>query len=187
MVCPRETIHTKSDLISFSKLEIHICMVGVAIWDQILKMSNLSNDIEISSAGQIRDQRVDHGRAEERRSRSPVSRFRCRLHTFNVPTDTSTDHYIVQSVQPPLSSHSPIMRKRSSTYAFGATLDDSPQQEFTDDNRQTAHRNKVVMAGWLYKTTRPKTSKTRGHRQHRQFRLTAHSLEYDQFFQKVAT
>ena len=88
-------------------------------------------------------------------------------------------------MQPPRSSHLPATRRRSPTYAFGASLDDLPQQEFTDDKQTAAHRDKVVMAGWLYKTTRPKTSKTRGHRQHRQFRLTAHSLEYDQFFQKV--
>ena len=80
------------------------------------------------------------------------------------------------------------MRKRSATYAVGDTLDDL-QEEFTDEDPQQAaqsNKNKVVMTGWLYKTTRLKTSKTRGHqRQHRRFRLTAHSLEYDQLFQKV--
>ena len=150
-------------------------------------MSNLSNDIETSPLGH--NQTLGHDRAGERRSRSLVSRFRRGRHTFNVPTNTSTDHYTPQPVQPSHSSHSPVTRKRFATYAFGASLDDHlPQQdEFTDGDKQTAtQRNKVVTAGWLYKTTRPKTSKTRGHRQHRQFRLTAHSLEYDQFFQKVS-
>ena len=45
--------------------------------------------------------------------------------------------------------------------------------------------DKAVMTGWLYKTSRPKTSKARGHRQHRKFKLTAHSLEYSNLIQKV--
>ena len=148
-------------------------------------MSNLSNDTEISPAGH--NQTLGNDRAGGRRSRSLVSRFRHGRHTLNVPTNTSTDYYTPLPVQPSHSSHSPATRKRSATYALGASLDDPQQDEFTDGNKQTAtQRNKVVMAGWLYKTTRPKTSKTRGHRQHRQFRLTAHSLEYDQFFQKVS-
>lgn len=46
--------------------------------------------------------------------------------------------------------------------------------------------DKFVMTGWLHKTSRPKNSKTRGHRQHRKFKLTAHSLEYSNLLQKVA-
>ena len=156
-------------------------------------MSNFSNDIEISSAaGQTSNETlntVGHDRATERRSRSLLSRIRPRRHSLIVPIDTApTDHHFAPlPVHPPHSSRSPVTRRKSPTHAFGVSLDYIPlQQEFTDDNRQTAHRNKVVMAGWLHKTTRPKTSKTRGHRQHRQFRLTPHSLEYDQFFQKVA-
>ena len=154
-------------------------------------MSNLSDDIEISATGQIRNETsntADNDRASERRGRSMMSRFRRRrAFTLISPDKKSTDHHYTPLPVQPHSSLSPVARQRSSTYAFGASLDNLPRavEEFTDDNRQITQRNNVIMTGWLYKTTRPKTSKTRGHRQHRQFRLTAHSLEYEQFFQKV--
>ena len=87
---------------------------------------------------------------------------------------------------PPRQSHSaslqPLARKRSATYAPGDNV--NLLVEYTDAG-QTTGDNAVVMTGWLYKMSRLKTSKARGHRQHRRFRLTAHSLEYDQLFQKV--
>ena len=85
---------------------------------------------------------------------------------------------------PPRQSHSaslqPLARKRSATYSPGDNV--NLPVEYTDG--QTGDKA-VVMTGWLHKTSRLKTSKARGHRQHRRFRLTAHSLEYDQLFQKV--
>ena len=46
----------------------------------------------------------------------------------------------------------------------------------------------VLMTGWLYKTNRLKDSKMRGHsRQHRRFRLTLHSLEYNHLLQTVSS
>ena len=53
------------------------------------------------------------------------------------------------------------------------------------DGGQSKVETKVLMTGWLHKTTRLKSSKTRGHRQHRKFKLTAHSLEYSNLLQKV--
>jgi len=48
----------------------------------------------------------------------------------------------------------------------------------------------VMLSGWLYKTSRPKhtTEFTRApheHRQHRKFKLTEHSLEYNHLLQRV--
>ena len=54
------------------------------------------------------------------------------------------------------------------------------------DGGQSKVETKVLMTGWLHKTTRLKSSKIRGHRQHRKFKLTAHSLEYSNLLQKVA-
>lgn len=62
---------------------------------------------------------------------------------------------------------------------------DGQLRRFPDAYDDIATGDKIVMTGWLHKTSRPKNSKTRGHRQHRKFRLTAHSLEYVQLFQKV--
>ena len=53
------------------------------------------------------------------------------------------------------------------------------------DGGQSKVETKVLMTGWLHKTTRLKSPKTRGHRQHRKFKLTAHSLEYSNLLQKV--
>ena len=59
-------------------------------------------------------------------------------------------------------------------------------RDFSDSWKpQLQAKTKVLMTGWLHKTTRLKTSKTRGHRQHRKFKLTAHSLEYSNLLQKV--
>ena len=62
-------------------------------------------------------------------------------------------------------------------------LERSPRDFF--DGGQSKVETKVLMTGWLHKTTRLKSSKTRGHRQHRKFKLTAHSLEYSNLLQKV--
>ena len=59
-------------------------------------------------------------------------------------------------------------------------------RDFSDSGKPRLQaKTKVLMTGWLHKTTRLKTSKTRGHRQHRKFKLTAHSLEYSNLLQKV--
>jgi len=105
--------------------------------------------------------------------RSPTRR---RGYTFSVNESVSTRAGYTESAQQPTGN-----RCRSSTYAPG---DDLP--EYIGDD--SAGRDKpvhVVMSGWLHKTTRLMTSKTRGHRHYRRFRLTAHSLEYSQLFQKV--
>lgn len=79
-------------------------------------------------------------------------------------------------------------RTRRISYAPGTRLEDLQREEVADDDSKPTG-DKVVMTGWLrmYRTTRHKIIKTRGHRQHRRFRLTARSLEYDQLFQKVAS
>ena len=88
----------------------------------------------------------------------------------------------------PRSSQSEEKARRIS-YAPGTRLEDLhklQREEATDDDSKPTG-DKVLMTGWLrmYKTNRHKTIKTRGHRQHKRFRLTARSLEYDQLFQKV--
>ena len=89
----------------------------------------------------------------------------------------------------PRSSQSDERTRRISrriSYAPGTQLEDLQREEATDDHSKPTG-DKVVMTGWLrmYKTSRHKAIKTRGHRQHKRFRLTARSLEYDQLFQKV--
>ena len=78
---------------------------------------------------------------------------------------------------PQLSRKGHIVKPRSSSLPWTGTkltADDSGSKE-----------DKALMTGWLYKTSRPRTSKARGHRQHRKFKLTAHSLEYSNLIQKV--
>lgn len=108
-----------------------------------------------------------------------------RMNTFAL----DEDHY--HTPRPPSyrQSHSaslqPLARKRSATFSPGDNVNLSGEHTDHDTDGQTTGDKVVVMTGWLYKMSRPKTSKARGHRQHRRFRLTAHSLEYDQLFQKV--
>ena len=90
-----------------------------------------------------------------------------------------------QSRDKPLHSllqRQPVARKRSASYAAGDFSNDE-KDDHSHSLSQTTGADKVVMTGWLHKMNRPKTSKATGHRKHRRFRLTAHSLEYDHLFQ----
>ena len=74
-----------------------------------------------------------------------------------------------------------VRQKSSSLY-----LPDAGRTRDHSDGGPDKAEDKVLMTGWLYKTSRLKTSKARAHRQHRKFKLTAHSLEYSHFnLQKV--
>lgn len=118
---------------------------------------------------------VGHDGRRTTRSSCGSQRSWRRRHTFSVS----------QTIKMPkdaMKTHSPQpARKKYSTYDTqwdgSASLED-----FTDDGIKS--EDKTLKAGWLYKTTRLKTSKT-GHRQYRRFRLTAHSLEYSHLLQKV--
>ena len=162
-------------------------------------MSSLRSDFErfparidnkISSA-------VDHvGEASSTVQRPRAPRFRATFQASNTVNSGGysrmnrcalDDHYHVHTS--PMQSHSgslqPLARKRSATYALGDSLN-LPEEYTADGGTSKKGGDKVVMTGWLNKMSRLKTSKTRGHRQHRRFKLTAHSLEYDQLFQKVS-
>ena len=113
-----------------------------------------------------------HSRAATNRSR--FSRLRA-VHTIDNVADRPVG---------PLPWNTAEKRPRCMSYAPGTPLILDRDLHTNDDTKRT--EDKAVMIGWLHKTTRHRTTKTRGHRQHRRFRLTAHALEYDQLFQKVA-
>ena len=69
----------------------------------------------------------------------------------------------------------PYTRRKSSSLYLPGTI-----RDLSDGGPDKAEDN-VLMTGWLYKTSRLKTSKARAHRQRRKFKLTAHSLEYSHF------
>ena len=152
-------------------------------------MSNLRSNLETSLVriDSKTSSTVDRGGAASSRvqySRAP----RFRGHTFTSAVNSGgysrmNTCALDSSMQSHSQSLQPLARKRSATYALGDSLNDNLPEEYTDGSKTTG--DKVVLTGWLYKMSRLKTSKTRGHRQHRRFRLTAHSLEYDQLFQKV--
>ena len=75
-----------------------------------------------------------------------------------------------------------MARQKSSSLYLSTSLDDIDSIDKGPDKA----KDKVLMTGWLYKTSRLKTSKARGNRQHRKFKLNAHSLEYSHFLQKVS-
>ena len=77
-------------------------------------------------------------------------------------------------------------RKRHAT-SLTASLDLPGNSTDFSDSGENKVETKVLMTGWLHKTTRLKSSKTRGHRQHRKFKLTPHSLEYSNLLQKVCS
>lgn len=119
------------------------------------------------------------------RTASIRSQTRRRRYTFSVDKsiDTPADYHTSLTKSAHSTQQPTEHRCRSNTYALG---DDLP--EWISDDATAGRNNKsvvMVMSGWLHKTTRLKTSKTRGHRQYRRFRLTAHSLEYSLLFQKV--
>ena len=108
-----------------------------------------------------------------------------RRHTYSV--SKSIDTIPVGHSYIPLEKHPPKpARKRYAKSLTAASLDRTGN---SSDSGQSKVGTKVLMSGWLHKTTRLKTSKTRGstrgHRQHRKFKLTAHSLEYSNLLQKV--
>ena len=138
-----------------------------------------------------------------------------RRHTYSVDGNTATvdtlpDRTPVagrlyvplkESLQPspaPQPSPQPRTRRdRSATQSYGRyfSLDYGLHSDRGSDLTKSAdstdagikeEKDKVLMKGQLYKTSRLKNSKTRSHsRQHRHFRLTAHSLEYHHVLQKV--
>ena len=107
-----------------------------------------------------------------------------RRHTYSVRKSKDTvpvDHsYYLLEEHPSKSS-----RKRSTSLT--ASLDLTGNSRDFSDSGENQVETKVLMTGWLHKTTRLKTSKTRGHRQHRKFKLTPHSLEYSNLLQKVCS
>ena len=70
-------------------------------------------------------------------------------------------------------------------------LDYEPVDGFASLQLPATQKNSSVMlSGWLYKTSRPKctvgfTRMSHEHRQHRKFRLTEYSLEYNHLLQRV--
>ena len=129
----------------------------------------------------------DHGRTTScnwlQHSRSP------RMHTFSARTDTLDEAEAYEKARVPRqrTQRKRIVKQRSSSlYVQRINHPRANSVDGTDeDDAIKAVEDKAVMTGWLYKTTRLKTSKTRGHRQHRKFKLTTHSLEYSNLLQKV--
>ena len=129
----------------------------------------------------------DHDRTAScnwlRHSRSP------RMHTFSARTGTLDAAPADRKAHlPRRTQRKRIVKQRSSSLYVRGT--DRPRvnpmaMDDNDDDDGVQATDKAVMTGWLYKTSRLKTSKTRGHRQHRKFKLTPHSLEYSNLLQKV--
>lgn len=143
---------------------------------------------------EIKENRIDdetpsmegrRGRTSNRLRYQPRTQSR-RRHTFSI--SKSMDEQLVDHSYT-LLKHSPkSKRKRSITqplYAKSVSLDiaGDSTEDFVDSGRNI--EDKDLKTGWLYKTSRLKTSKTRGHRQHRKFKLTAHSLGYSNLLQQV--
>ena len=107
-----------------------------------------------------------------------------RRHTYSVSKSIDTipvGHSYIQLEKHP----SEPTRRRYAKSVTTASLDRTGNSRNFSDSGKNKVGTKVLMSGWLHKTTRLKTSKTRGHRQHRKFKLTAHSLEYSNLLQKV--
>ena len=130
----------------------------------------------------------DHGRTTScnwlHHSRSP------RMHTFSARTDTLDEAKLADEkarIPRQRTQRKRIVKQRSSSlYVQGTNhLKGNSVDGNDEDDAIKAAEDKAVMTGWLYKTTRLKTSKTRGQRQHRKFKLTTHSLEYSNLLQKV--
>ena len=102
-----------------------------------------------------------------------------RRHTFS--TSESVDVVPSNRSYALLKDSPQVERKlRSATYA---TYSKAVSLDFVDG--ESKREDKALMTGWLHKTSRLKTSKTRGHRQRRNFKLTTHSLEYSNLLQRV--
>ena len=117
------------------------------------------------------------------------SRRRRRPNTYSVSVNSTLDspsdrHISRKEHLPPRYTRRKggiVRQKSSSLYLPGKVSGDH-----SDGGQLDKAEDKVLMMGWLYKTSRFKTSKARAHRQHRKFKLTAHSLEYSHFnLQKV--
>ena len=118
------------------------------------------------------------------------SRRRRRPKTFSVDSTTGSPSNRYTS---PRKEHLPparftrrkagIVRQKTSSLYISA---ERTARDHHTDGGPDKVEEKVLMTGWLYKTSRLKTSKARAHQQHRKFKLTAHSLEYSHFnLQKV--
>ena len=119
--------------------------------------------------------RVDNNRAAIKRTRFSTLRA---VHTIDNLDERPTSRF----------KQSTAEKRRRISYAPGTTLVLDDLQEDGADDDDTKIGDKAVMVGWLHKTSRHKTAKAaRSHRQYRRFRLTAHSLQYDQLFQKVSS
>lgn len=140
-------------------------------------MTSLHNDVfEEIGISRIHDGTPAEtiGRYGNRPALSPKKRRHTYAVSFgaNKTIDTSGDRYT------PLNAHSSQFGRTYSSHS----LDDLPQRPGGTDDVDDEN-NKVIMTGWLYKTSRLKNSKTRSNR--RRFRLTAHSLEYCHLLQTV--
>ena len=77
-----------------------------------------------------------------------------------------------------------LSQKTVSGCAKSLTLDSGKLLAGKDDT--DAGVELILKEGWLHRTSQLKNSKTKGHnRQHRKFKLTPRSLEYNHYLQKV--
>lgn len=132
----------------------------------------------------------EHGDKTKRRRSTWHSRRR-RANTFapstsiDVPTDRPENPtLLVSRYTPTWKLMRRVVKQKSSSLYIPRGTDCNDSGTVKPEDKTT------VKIGWLYKTSRPITSKgkagsTRGHRQHRKFKLTTHSLEYSHFLQKV--
>ena len=118
-----------------------------------------------------------------------------RPNTFAVRSSLDSQSHQATSLQKEYSAPPPEPRyprrregllaaQRSSSLYLPTSLDHDDIDSI--DSGADKAKDKILMTGWLYKTSLLKTSKARGNRQPRKFKLTSHSLEYSHFLQKVS-
>ena len=152
--------------------------------------NNLCKEIETSRNGETPSTTVGTGTGS---SWYTYSRRRRRPNTYSVSTNSTLDSESPSDRHTSRKEHLPptrytrikrIIRQKSSSLYLPAGRTNRDHS----DGGQDKAEDKVLMMGWLYKTSRLKTSKARAHQQHRKFKLTAHSLKYSHFnLQKVCT
>lgn len=129
---------------------------------------------------------IETSRIDEGFSTSHASSSR-RRHTYSTSENLDT----VADYSSPAESEQLLLpestRRKSSAHSLDLCIQRRSMTVGADSTDYAKGEDKhTIMTGWLYKTSRIKNSKSRGHRQHRRFRLTTHSLEYSHLLQKVS-
>ena len=139
---------------------------------------------------EIEKSRVD----EERDGNDQPNRRRYTYHSFldrksssNASNTIGIDNAMYQPVDHSYvqMKDSPQLSKKTVRYARSLSLD-SDKLPTEKDDTDAGVPEFIMKEGWLHRTSQLKNSKTKGrNRQHRNFKLTPHSLEYNHYLQKV--